>query len=219
MKNSWIIGIDEVGRAVSRRASPNKWIIGIDEVGRGSLAGPVTVAAVAVPIKLKIKNKISKIKLRDSKKLSSLQREAWFVRIKNHPQIKFAIAHVQPGVIDRINISNAANLAATRAVYKLTASVRGLVVSKIILDGGLYIKLKTKNKKLKIQTVIRADEKFPAVSLASIIAKVTRDKLMARKHKKFPQYNFLRHKGYGTKLHMAAVKRFGPSVIHRISFL
>ncbi|MEK7496153.1 MAG: hypothetical protein AAB616_01655, partial [Patescibacteria group bacterium] len=96
-----------------------KYIIGIDEVGRGPLAGPVTVAALALPQNLKFKIKNLKLPLRDSKKLSLKQREIWFEYVKKHPKIFYAIASVSPKVIDKINISNAANLAATRAFQKL----------------------------------------------------------------------------------------------------
>lgn len=202
-----------------------KYIIGIDEVGRGPLAGPVTVAAVAARVNLKLK---------DSKKLSPKQREIWFDYIKESQKSKaksqrlyYAIASVSPKVIDRINISKAANLAATRAFQKLVnsyaiASVltkNNNVNVKIFLDGGLYLKkLQTTNYKLKTKTIIRGDEKIPAISLASIVAKVTRDRMMRKLHKKYPRYAFDQHKGYGTKKHFKAIKKYGPSPIHRKSF-
>lgn len=217
------------------------YFIGIDEVGRGSIAGPVTVAALAIPssYKLKIPTPSSKfnrkgrdsdqrvgatnfkLPLRDSKKLSAKQREEWFSYLKKETKIFYAIAHVQAGVIDRINITQAANRAATRALSRLLVRNKILLLNKtkIYLDGGLYVQDKLLNKKFKPRTVIRGDEKIKAVSLASIVAKVTRDRLMVRLHKKYSKYRFDVHKGYGTKMHMAAVKRFGPSKSHRISFL
>ncbi|MDP1689516.1 MAG: ribonuclease HII [bacterium] len=222
-----------------------KYIIGIDEVGRGSSAGPVTVTALAIPSSCKLKIPTPSIKfyrkgrdsdrrvgvanyklpLRDSKKLSSKQREEWFTYLKNNQKIIYATAHIQPSVVDRINISQAANLAASRALARLvTCNKRHATCKKIkiFLDGGLFIrpipkKLVTCN--LSLVTVVRGDEKIKAISLASIVAKVTRDRLMVRLHKKYPKYRFDIHKGYGTKKHMAAVRRFGPSEKHRLTFM
>lgn len=234
-----------------------KYVVGIDEVGRGALAGPVVVAAIAISnnlelkmnnTELRLRNKNSKFltlnsksanlsKLRDSKKLSAKQREAWFRHVKNlsnlrkyirgkfEKHIYYAAAGVSPKVIDKINISKAANLAAAKVFIKLVKNNKLKVKScNIFLDGGLYInKPKTKNQKLKIQTkniktIIKGDEKIPAVALASIIAKVSRDKMMEKFHKKYPQYGFNQHKGYGTKKHFKAIKKFGASSIHRKSF-
>ena len=211
------------------------WIIGIDEVGRGSIAGPVTVAALALPQESRIKNQESRAKLRDSKKLSSKQREQWFAYTKNHPKIFYAVAHVQPSVVDRINITQAANRAATKALGKLLKNneLRIKNNARIYLDGGLYLVpelvegLHYRNPSTPLRfaqgvnakTVIRGDEKIKAVMLASIVAKVTRDRLMRRLHKKHPKYGFDAHKGYGTRAHMAAVKRLGPSPKHRLTFL
>ena len=199
----------------------NSWIIGIDEVGRGSIAGPVTVGALIAPTNTKYKIPNSKLKLRDSKKLSPSQREQWFEYIKNHPKIHFAVAHIQPSVVDRINISQAANRAASKALGKLLKNNELRIKNKarIYLDGGLYIRDKLQTTNYQLQTVVRGDEKIKAISLASIVAKVTRDRLMVRTHKKYPRYGFAIHKGYGTKAHMRAVKRFGPSEKHRLTFL
>ena len=206
-----------------------KYIIGIDEVGRGPLAGPVVVAALAVPTKLRIKNaelrkNFKSAKLRDSKKLSLKQREIWFEYVKKHPKIFYAIASVSPKVIDKINISNAANLAATRAFQKLvnTYAIASVLTKnnnvnvKIFLDGGLY--LNKKYPRLSASTIIKGDEKIPVISFASIVAKVTRDRMMRKLHKKYPQYGFDKHKGYGTKKHFKAIRKHGLSPIHRKSF-
>ncbi len=202
-----------------------KYIIGIDEVGRGPLAGPVTVAAIAATANFQ---KNFKVKLKDSKKLSPKQREIWFKFVKEN-KIPFVVANVWPKTIDKINISRAANLAATRAARKLITNNKQLTTKnlKIFLDGGLFINLKLKNQKsklqlkiknFKIQTIIRGDEKIPAIALASIVAKVHRDTLMKRLHKKYPRYGFDKHKGYGTKLHYKNIKKYGISEIHRKSF-
>lgn len=200
-----------------------KYIIGIDEVGRGCLAGPVTVTALAVPQELRINNYELEIKLKDSKKLSVKQREEWFKYIRQHPEIFYCSASVSPQTIDKINISTAANLAAYRAMnrlinnYKLSAKTY-----KLFLDGGLYLKNKKYQKSLtdfKIETVIKGDENIDAIKLASIVAKVSRDKLMSiRMHRLYSGYGFDSHKGYGTKAHRAAIKKLGISKIHRKTF-
>lgn len=204
-----------------------RWIIGIDEVGRGCLAGSVTVAALAMPKDLRFKIKDLKIPLKDSKKLSAKQRDVWFQYIKSHPQIFYAIAGVSPQMIDRINISNAANLAASRSLFKLLKKISDGLINKTIdrydvfLDGGLYLgtsRFKNKDLRIKSKTIIRGDEKIPAIALASIVAKVTRDRKMKNLHKKYPRYGFDEHKGYGTKKHRSAIKKHGLSTIHRRSF-
>jgi ribonuclease HII len=211
-----------------------KYVVGVDEVGRGALVGPVVVAALALPRNLKFKIKNLKLPVRDSKKLSPKQREEWFSFVKRQ-KIPFATASVSPKIIDKINIANAANLAASRAVLKLLKSLtivrdfskRGV---EIFLDGGLYLnsKFKSQNSKfqfksqnfknLKIKTIIKGDEKILAITLSSIVAKVTRDQTMARLHKKYPQYDFINNVGYGTKKHREAIKKYSPSPIHRKSF-
>jgi ribonuclease HII len=223
VKKRYVIGIDKIGRAAKKRRAPLKYIIGVDEVGRGALAGPVTVAALVMPEKLKIIKKENFPKLKDSKKLSSRQREIWFDYIKNNSKIFYAISSVSPKMVDRINISKAANLAATRAVMKLLAA-RKLVTRdlKIFLDGGLYLNIKSLTASgywLKPKTAVKADEKIPAVALASIAAKVTRDKRMAEKTRAYPGFCFRAHKGYGTKKHFKEIKKNGATEIHRLSFL
>lgn len=192
-----------------------KYIIGIDEVGRGPLAGPVTVTALLMPRELRIKN--NALRLRDSKKLSARQREIWFDYIKKNKKIFYAIASVSPKIIDKINISRAANLAATRALKKLIMKQKFPPRrTKIFCDGGLYPKIR--DTRYKTQTIVRGDEKIPAIAMASIVAKVTRDKKMKRLHKKYPRYGFDKHKGYGTKKHIGAIKKHGLSDIHRQTF-
>jgi ribonuclease HII len=194
-----------------------KYVIGIDEVGRGSLAGPVTVAVVCMPANLRIRNpKLGK--LRDSKKLTPLQREAWARYFETDPRIWFRLARVYPRMIEKINISNAANLAAYRAFNKL-AQERDFKASecKIFLDGGLY--LYRKGAVPSAITRPKADEKVRAVAIASILAKVSRDRFMARLARKYPGYGLEAHKGYSTKEHQKAVLAWGPSKVHRLTFL
>lgn len=234
------------------------FIIGIDEVGRGAIAGPVAVAALALPLKSLLPKAISRqgliksdpagicqrqkqksklqfknqnLILRDSKKLSVNQREIWFHFIKKQ-KIPFAIASVSPKIIDKINISQAANLAAAKALKRLIKNYKLRIQNcRIYLDGGLYLQKKflnfllpsaTSHKGLfyvlNSRTIIKGDEKIPAISLASIVAKVSRDRLMKKLHKKYPRYDFINNVGYGTKKHIKAIKKFGPSPIHRKSF-
>lgn len=199
-----------------------KWLIGIDEVGRGALAGPVTVAAVAAPVNSKFEILNSNLKLKDSKKLTEKQREEWFRWVHQCQRLYYATASVYPKVIDRINISQAANLAATRAFKKLLTKNLQLTIDrkKIFLDGGLFLKKSlVVSRQLLVSTIVRGDEKFNCIKLASIVAKVKRDRLMKHYHKKFPEYGFDEHKGYGTKAHLAALKKHGPCKLHRRSFL
>ncbi|MEK9186321.1 MAG: ribonuclease HII [Patescibacteria group bacterium] len=205
----------------------SKYIIGLDEVGRGPLAGPVTVAAVALPYNFKFHPSSDginfKLPLRDSKKLTANQRERWAKYIKIQPRIFHAVASVYPKIIDRINISQAANLAATRAAERLLVKckIRHSSRQYILLDGGLFLNkslLFACRNKLIARTIVRGDEKFNSIKLASIIAKVSRDRLLKRYHKKYPQYGFDEHKGYGTMAHLIAIKRYGPSAIHRLTF-
>jgi len=197
-----------------------RYIIGIDEVGRGCLAGPVTVVALAMPFKSKVISQRSNVKLLDSKKLSASQREQWFKHIKSAPEIIFVSRSVSSRVIDRMNISSAANLAAHRAIQKLI-TIYQLPITRIYLDGSLYIKDKTYQARFfkNARTVIKGDEKIKVVSLASIVAKVKRDAYMRKLNEEYPDYGFHIHKGYGTKYHREAIERHGPSRIHRRTFL
>ncbi len=190
------------------------YVIGIDEVGRGALAGPVVVAAVAIPRGARFKN------LKDSKKLSPKKREEWFVYIKNEG-IAYTTARVYQKRIDTINISGAANLAARKSFSRLLENLAPEKQKnlKIFLDGGLHLsKEKIFLNKFYPRTIIKADEKINAVKLASIVAKVTRDRYMRHLHLSFPKYGLHLHKGYGTKLHRRAIKKYGVSNVHRRSF-
>lgn len=203
----------------------SSYIIGIDEVGRGPLAGPVVVCAVAIPRALRMISVERTIPLRDSKKLSARQRKTWAAAITTNPHIRHAVATASPTVIDRINVTQAANRSATRALKKLLAILPAPGRVDVFLDGGLYLKnfqfslSHFPHATLRAKTVIKGDETIPAISLASILAKEHRDALMRRAHKKFPLYGFDRHVGYGTKIHIAAIKQNGRTPLHRNSFL
>jgi ribonuclease HII len=198
-----------------------KVIVGLDEVGRGALAGPVVACAVAVQ-KFSIFNfaysaeaaasaakarQFSK-KLKDSKKLSPKRREEIYKILKNHSQVKWGIGLVSEKVIDKINILQATKLAMKRAVNNLK-----IKVDFLLIDGNFGI-----NSDVPQKSIVKGDEKIFLIKLASIVAKVTRDRAMVRYHKKYPQYRFDKHKGYGTKLHFELLRKYGPCKIHRKTF-
>ena len=181
-----------------------KTIVGIDEVGRGCLAGPVAAAAVVIKKPIKdLKN------VRDSKALTEKQREEIFEKAKNHPDIEWAVSYVQPKIIDKININKATMLAWKKCFKKLKQKPDFL-----FLDGNQEIS----NLKIQQKAVVKGDQKIFVLSLASIMAKVSRDRLMKKMDKKYPAYNLAIHKGYGTKLHFEKIKKHKPANIHRCSF-
>ena len=192
------------------------YTIGIDEVGRGALAGPVVVAAVALP-KGFYPRRSDMPPLRDSKRLSHRQRVIWFDYIKNEPGVFYASARVYQGPIDRINIARSANIAASRALDRVLTNfpIRNY---SIFLDGSLYLG-SPKHRDFKSRTITGGDEKFTSIKLASIVAKVTRDAYMTRLGQKYPVYDFTEHKGYGTKRHRAMIRRYGPSDVHRLTYI
>ncbi len=195
------------------------YVIGIDEAGRGSLAGPVVVAAVLTPKNFYPRG-IALPKLRDSKKLSPIQRQVWFEYLKSHPKVLYATARVYPRKIENINIARAANLASTRALLRLSKNFNRSTKYRVLLDGSLYLiekYLPTSAKGGK--TIIRGDEKFVSIKLASIVAKVTRDNYMVKLNNRQPLYQFNIHKGYGTALHRALISKHGPAEVHRLTYL
>jgi ribonuclease HII len=184
------------------------WVIGIDEAGRGPLAGPISVGAVAIPIE---KNNWKFWQgLKDSKQLSAQQRSLWFQKIKE-ADILHAVAMVGARIIDKKGIVYAAQIAVTRSIHRLHISSKEAAV---LLDWGLSAPDIWEQERFK-----KGDERIPAIALASIVAKVTRDHHMTRLAKKFPEYHFERHKGYGTRAHYDALARHGSCNIHRRTFL
>jgi len=180
----------------------------LDEAGRGPLCGTVVACAVMVK-KISIFNfNLQFLKIRDSKKLSPKRREEFYKILTSHPAIKWGIGKVSEKVIDKINILEATKLAMKKAVKKLKRKPDFL-----ILDGKMELDLPVSQK-----SIIKADEKVFSCGCASIIAKVTRDRIMKRYHKKYPQYGFDKHKGYPTKFHRKMLKKYGPCKIHRKSF-
>lgn len=179
-----------------------KNICGIDEAGRGPLAGPVCAAAVILPEGLVIEG------LNDSKKLSEKKREALF-NVITKEAIAYSIAFADEKEIDDINILQATFLAMKRACNGLE-----IKADYAIIDGNRMPELEIDG-----ETVVKGDGKVPSVAAASILAKVSRDRLMYEYDKKYPEYQFAKHKGYGTKIHNEAILKYGPCEIHRMTFL
>lgn len=177
-------------------------VCGVDEAGRGPLAGPVCAAAVILPANQVIDG------INDSKKLSEKKRELLFDQIKK-TALAYCVAWATVEEIEEINILNATMLAMKRAVEGLTPKA-----GFAFIDGNRLPQLS-----IPAQSIIKGDAKSMSVAAASILAKVSRDRKMLEYAEEFPQYQFHRHKGYGTKIHVEALKEFGPSSIHRTSFL
>jgi ribonuclease HII len=211
-----------------------KFLIGIDEAGRGPLAGPVAVGAFAIRSKSILKMFKG---ARDSKKLTPEQREVFFLKIKEAKKaghVHFAVSFSSATIIDKKGIVPSIKSALNRSLKKLErdfiqekplygAQYKGspmyrwlsLDTCKVLLDGSL----KAPRRYLNQKTIIGGDDKEPVISLASICAKVLRDRKMKRLAKKYTQYGFEIHKGYGTKAHYKAIKKHGFSKEHRRSFL
>lgn len=181
-----------------------KTVCGIDEAGRGPLAGPVYAAAVILPIGLEIEG------LNDSKKLSEKKREQLFPIICEKA-IAYSIGIATEKEIDEINILNATFLAMKRAVEGLSVKP-----DYALVDGNRYPKI---SNDIKEEVVVKGDAKSMSIAAASILAKVSRDRFMLEMTKEYPQYCFEQHKGYGTKLHYEKILEYGPSPIHRMTFL
>jgi len=182
-------------------------VAGVDEAGRGPLAGPVVAAAVVIDSDFKINDNDLKL-VTDSKKLSAKKREKLFGLIKKKTTaVEIGVA--DNNTIDKINILQASFLAMRRALNKLKVKP-----DYVLVDGNLAIPKLT----IPQSAIIGGDAKVWTIAAASIIAKVSRDWLMTELDKKYPQYGFFQHKGYGTKLHLENIARFGPCPIHRLSF-
>ncbi len=185
-------------------------MVGIDEVGRGPLAGPVVAAAFLMSPKFKMPRALQK-ELRDSKKLSAKKRLKLYHFFQSHPDLKWGIGRVSERVIDSINILQATKLAMRLALTHLEKKTGE--ADFLIVDGNFTI-----DSKLLQKAVPKGDEKVFSCAAASIMAKVTRDRMMARYHRKYPKYGFDRHKGYATSMHMKKLKEHGPCRIHRKTF-
>ena len=179
-----------------------KLICGVDEAGRGPLAGPVCAAAVILPEGLYIEG------LNDSKKLTELKRERLFDIIKEKA-VCYSVGFGSVEEIEEHNILNATFLAMNRAIEGLSKCA-----DFALIDGNR----EPKGIKIPCQTVIKGDALSCSIAAASVLAKVTRDRLMAQYAETYPEYDFQKHKGYGTEAHYAAVDKYGLSPVHRVSF-
>jgi ribonuclease HII len=179
----------------------SKWIAGVDEAGRGPLAGPVVAAAVILDPQRPV------LGLDDSKKLNETQREELFPLICERA-LAWSVIEIPPAEIDQLNILQATLLGMKKAIEALVP-----VPSLALVDGN-----KPPDVDCPVRTIVQGDSLEPAISAASILAKVTRDRLMLEWHGKFPQYGFDRHKGYPTAEHLRLLEEIGPCEIHRRSF-
>jgi len=185
-----------------------QWIVGVDEVGRGPLAGPVAVGVFAVP------NGVSQSFLKgikDSKKLSGHAREEWARILNRHPEARSAVAMVGANSIDTHGIVQSIQIAMRRALQRLDINP---INAQVLLDGGLH----APDEYTSQRTIIKGDNSIPVISAAAILAKVRRDDYMTNLARRYPEYAFEQHKGYGTKQHRDALARFGLSDVHRRSF-
>lgn len=221
-----------------------QFVVGLDEAGRGPLAGPVVAGACFINPKHEIRNtkqiqnskirnlkhvsdfdiRISDLGINDSKKLSEKQREEFYEILTNHPAIVWGVGIVSEKVIDKINILEATKLAMQKAIDNLNSKLSDLKnVDFLLLDGNFTLNFNEAASAKgycgpRQKSIIKGDQKVFSISCASIIAKVTRDKIMQKMHKKYPNYGFDKHKGYGTATHIKNIKTFGASKIHRRSF-
>lgn len=178
-------------------------ICGVDEAGRGPLSGPVCAAAVILPEGCEIAG------LNDSKKLSEKARERLFPQIVEKA-VAYHVAYASVEEIEKYNILEATYIAMNRAI-------EGLITAAdfALIDGNRI----PRDIKIPCETVVKGDAKSMSIAAASVLAKVSRDRLMLEIDRKYPEYNFKKHKGYGTAEHVAAIKEYGPCPVHRMSFL
>jgi len=199
-----------------------RYLIGIDEVGRGPLAGPLCVGAVCILERERLLFKSFFRGVRDSKQLTPNQRLKWYKLIIDSSHVmknrslglrcRVATVFMSESLIDRLGLGRILKMAVARVLAKLSVPINE---SKVLLDGGL----KAPSEFLLQKTIIKGDEKEWLIALASIVAKVRRDHLMSRAAKKYPAYGFEKHKGYGTRDHYNAIRKYGLCKIHRKSFL
>jgi ribonuclease HII len=177
-------------------------VAGVDEAGRGPVAGPVAAAAVILPLRWRCKG------LDDSKKLSPEKREQFYAKITSDERVAWSVAYVDTDEIDRINI-----LRATHAAMALAVEGLAKAVDHCLIDG-----LRVPAFPFPHDGIVKGDGKSLSIAAASVVAKVSRDRLMTEMAREFPQYGFERHMGYGTREHLEALHRHGPCRHHRRSF-
>jgi ribonuclease HII len=197
----------EFERAIWERGATR--VAGVDEAGRGPLAGPVVAAAVILPQVWQDGGFDERLRdLNDSKQLTEAQREAFFAILTAHPDIRSGIATVDAAVIDRINILQATHRAMNEALAQLQPPPK-----HVLVDGN-----PVKSLRFPQTALVKGDARSYSIAAASVLAKVTRDRMMLEFDRQFPGYGFAEHKGYGTPQHLAAIARLGPCPIHRRSF-
>jgi ribonuclease HII len=184
-------------------------VAGVDEAGRGPLAGPVVAAAAILPSRWADTGLPAELAgLNDSKQLTEAQRELYFEFLTCCADIEFAIAEVSAGIIDEINILQATHRAMNGALAKLDP-----LPPHALVDGR-----PVKSLRVPQTAIVKGDARSFSIAAASVLAKVTRDRLMREYDAQFPQYGFAEHKGYGTAKHLAAIEKFGACLIHRKTF-
>jgi ribonuclease HII len=184
-------------------------VAGVDEAGRGPLAGPVVAAAVVLPCGWSETGLDGRLRgLNDSKQLTEAQREDYYSVLTSHPEIRFAVVGVEVEVIDRINILQATHRAMNQALAQLQPPPE-----HVLVDGG-----PVKSMRFPHTALVKGDARSYSIAGASVLAKVTRDRLMRELDRLYPGYGFAEHKGYGTPKHLAAIQGLGPCPIHRRSF-
>lgn len=185
-----------------RRFARRGVVVGVDEAGRGPLAGPVAVAAAILPAGF------SHALVNDSKKMTEKRRERLFDELSVHGEIRWAVSLVEPAEIDQVNILKATHLGMERAVRAL-----GVTPGMCLIDG-----LPVPQFPFPHEGLVKGDARSLSIATASILAKVTRDRIMRAAAAEYPGYGFEKHKGYGTKAHLAALRSLGPCPLHRRSF-
>jgi ribonuclease HII len=184
-------------------------VAGVDEAGRGPLAGPVVAAAAILPAKWALSGLPPELGgLNDSKQLTAAQREKFFAFLTACNEIEFAVAQTDAAQIDEINILQATHAAMNDALAKLNPPPQHALV-----DGR-----PVRTMRVPQTAIVKGDARSYSIAAASVLAKVTRDRLMLEFHEQFPNYGFAEHKGYGTVRHLAAIEKFGACPIHRKSF-
>lgn len=190
------------------------YFIGVDEVGRGPVAGPVYVCGLYISTDNLEKIIDFKLPLRDSKKLTEKMRNAWFSRINEFAQnglLKYVVSKSSASEIDQKGVAVCIKACVKNSVFKISAEKQN---TKVMLDGGLSV-----GEGFYEESFVKGDENIPVISLASIVAKVLRDREMSELSEKYKEYGFQKNKGYGTKAHMDAIQKYGITEIHRKTFL
>jgi len=184
-------------------------VAGVDESGRGPLAGPVVAAAVVFPNSWSQSGFDERLRdLNDSKQLTEPQREDFFAVLTSLPEVRYAISIVDAALIDRLNILQATHRAMNEALAQLQPQPE-----HVLVDGKLV-----KSMMIPHTAIVKGDSLSYSIAAASVLAKVTRDRVMLEFEEQFPGYGFAEHKGYGTPQHLAAIAALGPCPIHRRSF-